>query len=457
MADYMNLNDWRGPFHDPDDAPNDYYDSSDEDGYSSNEDERPASVLDLPSELLNKICSYLTADDHGSARRACGDLFLRTTHSYYTIAFGMIKTDLSLGSLQRLDRLSKNKDKAPYVRTLWITCPNSEDKYVEMLWTFYRDGRLVLPQPGTKWLQDIVRRLTNCVSFWFSHDKRDQSVWSHPTIADTVSIILPTLADVKRRVKEFKFSSNHQEGRNLHPFIELDPVPHAGSPEIWSELESLWLGIDKLRGQISPIQFGLRLLPHAPKLRRIILRFDRYSRMSETVELMDCLLTGTFPFRLETLVLEDIFGIEEASLGTFLRSHSQTLRDLRLTSIYLDRGHWSAIFKSLATRGTFPALTAIQLDSLSEGSLKSQDVKFHRLFKNPRVDRARGTQIECSEEETDEWMPRVTHCVLYSGPRMDLALKRIANGASLGKAFPREHIGTEPPPRVWDQYSDLSP
>ncbi|KAL2831640.1 hypothetical protein BJY01DRAFT_254184 [Aspergillus pseudoustus] len=397
-------------------------------------------ACDLPAELLEDICLYLDLASLASFRLACRRIYLATTNCNYKLAFNVTSTDLSLRSLDRLDWIIRDEFKAPHVKTLLVTPYNQDHRrtgrHAPVPWAFDAYGQLMLPQAGSRWLQEIIWRLPNCQSFWFSQSSEaggGNRRIHRPTIADAVATILPALADVKRKVKEFHFVSNDQSHYDLTPILKLGPVGHAGCPEIWSDLQSLCIECNKLLDRVPATEFGLRIPPYAPKLRDLSLTFDRYMNSERVPDVIHGLFASEFPFRLESLTLQNASCIDGALLARFLLRHSTTLRNLLLSGIHLTRGPWLTILESLGARNRFPRLESIRFDRLSEGVTECQHLDFARVLQDPVVNQAAKTEIECFA--VTAWQRgQVYDCVSYSGPKMHVALKKIAHTAVLGEA-----------------------
>jgi hypothetical protein len=280
-----------------------------------------------------------------------------------------------------------------------------------------------------------VRRLSNCDSFWFEHTD-PVSDWhrpcDRPPIADALAIILPALADCGRKIREFQFDTQGESYEELKPFIKMNPVAGAmGSPELWSKLEYLSLGVVWPKSRLPAINFPLHILPYAANLRELTLHLNCEDRVEGIPELLESLFTSTYPFRLESLVLYRTHGIASESLTTFLRTHSETLREIRFNRVTLIHGSWIPIFESLATPRGFPALRAICLAELFQPGLRGLGcLDFSKAVQDQPEDGISGDQVRLAYD-TIEWHCWPEESVCYAGPRMDIAFRRIADGAVL--------------------------
>jgi hypothetical protein len=284
-------------------------------------------------------------------------------HSYYTKTLRVTKTDLTSKSLERLSWITADEQRAAYVRELHVTYLHGRGiRRGTLPWHFRAPCRPVIPQPASQELQHIVRRLSNCDSFWFDHTD-PVSDWhrpcDRPPIADTLAIILPALADCGRKIRGFQFDTQGESYEELKPLIK------------------------------------------------------------------------TNPFRLESLVLYRTHGIASESLTTFLRTHSETLREIRFNRVTLIHGSWIPVFKSLATPRGFPALRDICLAELFQPGPRSLGcLDLSKAVQDQSEDGISGDQVRLAHG-TAEWHCWPQESICYAGPRMDIAFRRIADGAVL--------------------------
>ncbi|CEL07029.1 hypothetical protein ASPCAL10195 [Aspergillus calidoustus] len=390
------------------------------------------SFLDLPPELLDEVCSDISLAEHRSLRLACRYLYSGTMHSYYTKALRITKTTLRPKSLKRLEWIVADAGRAAYVRELHFVDVLRLKIRREKLWYFNEPCRAVVPQYASQRLQNAVRGLPNCDSFSFLHIERISSSarsYDAPSIAAALGIILAALADSGRKIRELRFDTAGELYSALMPFIKMDPVGSPCAPDLWSNLESLNLGVVGPEGTLPAVNFPLHILPCAANLRKLTLHLNYNNHVEGVPELLELLFTTTYPFRLESLVLYRTDGIGSESLSRFLHTHSQTLRQIRFSSVGLSHGSWMPILESLAIPRGFPALRDLCLDGLFQtGPGNTGILDFSKAMQDQPEDATGGHQVKLAHNTRDRhsW---AEESICYAGPRMDIALRRIADGA----------------------------
>jgi hypothetical protein len=217
---------------------------------------------------------------------------LGTVHSYYTKALRVTKTDLRSKSLAHLEWIAADAGRAAYVRELHVVGLPRHEHRPDGLWDFGEWCQPVLPQPASQRLQNAVRDLYNSDSFSFLHTEYCARSYDTPSIAAALAIVLPAVADSGRKIKEFRFETNDESSRALTPFIKMNPVKFPYSPDLWSNLEYLNLGVVWPSDKPPTINFRLHILPHAASLRKLALDFNCENRVEGVPELLESLLTN---------------------------------------------------------------------------------------------------------------------------------------------------------------------
>jgi hypothetical protein len=348
------------------------------------------SILDLPPELLDQIAGSLPLKEHGLCRLACRYLYTSTWSAYARKEVGELITDLSAKSLAQLEEVAQDPRRAPYVRKL-VVCSNdagpSSDQTpdgTQRPWMWEESTGQILPlQPNERQLEDILRRFSNCQSFYLSAvappTDSEKRFGRPPDFGDTVSIVLGILLRVNRQLKELQvyFPSDRSDSRAL-----LDAP--GGLPQfrcLYSNLEVLEFASE----HPCPDNFLLDILLHAPKMRKLGISFGDAG--SDTVSR---LFTTPVPFQLQELELNEVPDIDGASLLEFIRHHSRTLKCLDLWDLGLDPAgpDWPTIFKSLAT-----SLLCLELVDFS--GLRGGGESTSSYFKFPGEDGQQANHFYC--------------------------------------------------------------
>ncbi|KAJ0422035.1 hypothetical protein BJY00DRAFT_311437 [Aspergillus carlsbadensis] len=302
------------------------------------------SILDLPPELLDHIARYLSLEEHGVCRLACQYLYRSTWGAYARKAVDVLVTDLSTNSLAELAKVARDPRNAPYVEHLFmlsIDAVPSNDQAPDgtrrpWLWEECT-GRILPQQPNEQQLEEILRRLLTCQTFTMGATTRPaggQERFGHPP--DLGSLVMMRCFDSPGCLSQFRGLYSNLEVLAVQPF-------HLG-----------------------PDNFLFEILPHAPKLR--VLRLDGCKS-----GLTSPGFSTPIPFQLQELKLYSISALDGASLLSFIRHHSATLKRLDFFGLELDPSGpgWSSIFRSLA-----PNLS----------SLESLDLSSLRRRGDPRLD-----------------------------------------------------------------------
>lgn len=400
---------------------------------STDQDQQPSAfrIVDLPPELLDGIASCLCKDYLLGFRQSCKKIYQHTTVAFARCFFHIIQTDLSLKSLQRLEAIAADGRFAHHVHSLLVKGRHHNHIGRGIEWKRDMHGYL-LPQPAIDRVCDIVRSFPKCASFHFEIcGEYCGNVLGPLDIPEALHIILTIVIDQNRPLKCLE----------IYPVCCQNPVPiphytdigtHTMATvqtpelkELASSLQSFTFGYQLCPGIHVPTPFAFRLMECAPKLRRLNLDGQGLHGLSNFI---DETVARNFDFQLEDLSLAGSSFLAYQDLHTFLRLHCRNLKALRFRDIGFANEGWFAMLNYLATG--FTNLNCIELVRLFQ-PCKEQIVwvEFSGVIQDPIVDTASGNKIQYQHHQgVRRGAPRVL-TVSYDGPRMDVALQKIAASA----------------------------
>ncbi|KAL4789106.1 hypothetical protein BDV19DRAFT_395367 [Aspergillus venezuelensis] len=341
-------------------------------------------TLDLPAELLNIVSSFLDIEDQVSFR-ATSIVFAGATIPNFGKRFRVLQTDLSLERLHRLRGFSKHARFSRYVTTLVIRGCEADELYPLNIWEdksvssleyalgeyigqgngWERDAQCLvdMKQRKVRWLAEIIRNLVNCSSFKVraipgpgkgqNEEEDEELAGPDPlTMGDAITVLLRTILEVERPVKEFWIISSEfglPLPRNLDALDALAAAAAASESKVAGDM-------------------AIELIKRAPNLTKIVVD----CKLGKDAQFMDRVFTTDLDCRLEELTLRNAQNVDSRLLWSFLSMHRVTLRSLNLFKLHLENRDWVPAIGYLASE--LPALRDISFAFLTQGILGRYDV-----------------------------------------------------------------------------------
>ncbi|KAL4785563.1 hypothetical protein BJX76DRAFT_324168 [Aspergillus varians] len=378
-------------------------------------------LCNLPLELLLEISASLDSPALCSFRLTCKSLYDCTLPQFCKIYLEIVKTDLSLASLQRLNMLSQDPRLCSHVCSLYINGMDEDILGSGLKWERHASGLIVTPQESIQQWQDTLLRLVNCQSFrLYKHFTPERP--SPPNIltpCDTITILLSIITAIERPLREFSilFKPPNCGGRNLINMSRVDKglLQEAKFITTCSSLESLTFRYTM--DTEDTVGFVTQLIQHATRLQQLRIDAD-YGDYSTT--LMSHLYSTQLTPRLRELTLETTHVGSSHAFNKFLASFKQSLAKISFAAIHLDSGEWASVLRALSK---FPSLTEISTYVLSQAGF--QRVHFPAVLQDPIVDPVLGTKFLYTVKKFRRGQR--TLMVAYSGRSMDIALQKLAD------------------------------
>ena len=396
-------------------------------------------LLDLPSELLDGIASFQSKETLLDFRQTSKHIHRHTNVAFARCCFHTIQTDLSFASLRRLEQVAKNERYAQHVQSLLVKGRRHNHFGQGLKWGRDDQGHLLHRQPAVDRVRGILRSFPKCASFQFEKLLEDGDRVPEPlALGDVVNMILAIVVDLKRPLKGFEIhplsspdlSHPNTRGTDLDART-MAMVETSEFINLSSALQSFALGHQAGAGIHVATKFGIHLMQGAPKLRHLSLDGDHVARGMDIITRM---MTAKLDFQLEDLSLAMATGLDGESFRTFLTLHCRNLKSLQLRYLDMEYEGWVPTIKHLATAG-FTKLRSVELDRLSDSWKKDTLlVEFTGVKQDPIVDGWGETAKKIRYEQFRHVLggARRVFCVSYDGPRMDVALQKIAASAKIG-------------------------
>ncbi|KAL4959005.1 uncharacterized protein BDV14DRAFT_207163 [Aspergillus stella-maris] len=373
-------------------------------------------LCELPPELLLEIRQYLDVSTLCSLRVTCKFLYACTLHQFGKTYLKTIQSDLSLSSLQRLEGLTRNPRLCPYVHSLDITGGNSDILGIGLEWERPALGLpLSTPQKSIQRLRDIISRLEKCQSFHL-HKRNWVPSTSPLNPFDVITIILRTLSFLFKPSTSMCLGGPGQGTENMSR-VDKALLQDPRLITAHSTLEKLTFrqAVDTP----DTVDFMMRIIQDAPLLQLLSIDADC---ADASYILMSRLYSNqrVRALKLRDLRLKGIRAGSSEALTNFIASFKYSLTSISLAGIHLTSGSTPSILRALAK---FPP-TLTQFSTLPTGGWRysSTSSPVHIV-----IDPVRGITIPFS---IDLLCPRVgIFRLTYSGPRKDIALNALADGA----------------------------
>lgn len=374
--------------------------------YRSTQDDSPQRLgfVDLPTEIVEKVARWMQATDIISLRLVCRSIESKLLHHFGAKYLYSIKTDLSEGSLENLQALSRHRELCIHIKIIRVTTP---------------EKTLTIPQVQV--LKSILKDMVNCGTFDFertSETRQDDCLNASDMLALISYIISDPGISVKALRIKFPLGSYRPRVRYFRLPIETTTSP---SQTTLPQLEHLCL--EPLHYE-EHAEWAANLIKSAQNLKRLHLHnlHDRYFALDRRLASLD-----PAP-RIENLDLWCKFARFDTTTQ-LLRNLRSSLRRLSFRTYRIDVG---GTMLSLLTfvKEELPLLESIELDAVRDAGsareqwIHSKWVTFPGMKGNPEVEGADGRTIRNTrmKEKKDEM--RVVG-IRYEGPKMDVALDMI--------------------------------
>lgn len=398
------------------------------------------SLLDLPTELMEHIASFLSqGNDILSLRLTCQATHARTLTAFGATFFHTIETDLSAVDIEDLKVLAERDHLCRHVKTLCITPKlrtpsvlipfNTMSMRMErrsvfghgFYWPRNSHGTLEGAIPIVNFLGTFLStKCVNCISFRICNGETDfpgeECRTDYITSADSLAVLLHIISKFKIHVSTFDFNLGWSSG-----YVQLQS--ERVHPNLWDvgEFESTWAhSIRDLRlvyslSSMDHFRLTARLISAAKSLRSLKCRFDGDMEHSA---LFRGIVSSGVSLPLQELVLFSA-DLSENSLVTFLSSVRSSIRSIVLCMVHLNQGSWRSVFEVLQT--DFPLLENITLFHLY-GPEKSR-IFFCHLRHNRKLPGLNET-FELRDKKAFEKI-RI-EAVRYQGRHVQVALDALA-------------------------------
>ncbi|KAJ6023734.1 hypothetical protein N7540_004531 [Penicillium herquei] len=370
----------------------------------------------LPVELIELIAESVEAVDPDSLldlRLVCRDLQKKTFNHFARLFFSSIRTDLSEGSLSRINALAHHEELRPHVQGLAFMLRNGIGR--GLVWNRHPWGPLSAPMEmeQIRRLRDnLVNNLINCRSFFIvcrypeGHPDLDRV-----TVTDAVAVFFALVVDSGLPVSSFHLVYANRSSRTLMMDMRRVPKLLYRQPKFrmaWSNLQKL-----SLEQYLTLDNFGflLELVLSAPNLKTLLLNLGSHDVAAEFIhELAE---TASFT-QLEELALFRT-ALRAKDLMTILKSAQNTLKNLTLYRISVPQeDNWSSVLKSLSQG--FVHLIAISIYYLWLNFPQGDLLSFPDLQKAPSTYQTPGQRLHIFYPESQKDQNAVG--VEYSGSNM---------------------------------------
>ncbi|RDW84193.1 uncharacterized protein DSM5745_04519 [Aspergillus mulundensis] len=394
-------------------------------------------IQDLPPELVDLTASFLNRTDVTSLRQTCHYVNNSTIPSFARKTLTNIETDLSGKELEYFENLAKDSRLAPYVKKVFIKKASSKTNELGKgsVWERETKGCLIMQQSVVQRWYDAFQSLPNCQYFHFFKFRDESDKVTEPlTLGDAITMFLTFCAKLDRPIMEFHIMNiGTHSGDEAADVLDLrglsmDPVLMPGFKKVWSTVENLTLGHKLVKSSSVPgADFDLALLQNTSRLKELTINLegDGGAGMFARLAAID------HSFQLETLSIQDTFGIRGEDLRAFLAQHRSTLQELKFNFTNLKQDGWKDTLFFLAET-SFPKLKSLMMFYISEGSpTDTHYIEFPGL-----EDRAAvvddGTSSSINTVNTGVWDgPTRPVYAKYEGPKMNVACRKLAAAAAI--------------------------
>jgi hypothetical protein len=257
---------------------------------------------------------------------------------------------------------------------------------------------------------------------------------------DAIGLLLDLIAAVDLNIKRFSFSLSEVPYGTLNLDILQCPIQQLTFKKGWAHLQDLEIYIS-LPMTVVPWVSDLVVL--ATYLRKLAIRCGGCADKTTINSLLDRLSHSTkLPSLQEFTLLSG--PIDAEILCRFLNHFRHSLHKLELSFINIYHGSWASVLRELGMQ--LHTLKKISVIRVSEHP--SRPVYFTPLIYNPMVPETVGHSFTLLQNlERDCSRKCKVYGIDYQGPRMELALEKLANSIEFHERPP---LPPNPAPREVD-------
>jgi hypothetical protein len=235
----------------------------------------------LPVEIVEFIASRAEPADLLSLRLVCRLLRAKSIHCFSRVFFSIVRSDLSITSLEKLKSISEHEQSKHHVQAMLISGSDHPVQGPERTvlgrgfhWTRSPAGHLITPMPCLEVLRTILLNgLVNCLSFhiYRSGNHEDEYLVDWVEGSDAAAIIFTIIAETALPVKSFRLDFTEYgtpmtlDWKRVR-IPELSGSQNSSFKSRWSHLEALFLGITLSVESVSLLTGLVLLASHLQKL-----------------------------------------------------------------------------------------------------------------------------------------------------------------------------------------------
>lgn len=384
----------------------------------------PVGITNLPPEMIELIASFMYIKELAPFRRSCKYICDSSFTSFRSSNFQSVTTDLSVNSLARIEKIAGDGRFAGYVEEMVVDMQNLAEntRGFEWIQEFFASG----DHPQVQQLRRTLQSWHRCRSFRLNRRQKENDKCPEYTLGVVICMIDFLVHDLQRYVKEYTLVDLSGWDLELEPDHKTLTVPGRRGPvwaNLWSSVESLRIEC-RAEGDSFTGEFGMLALYQtfqSRALRRLSLNLCHGDAASFMV---NWAISTRLDCQLEQLDLWGAHQIDSKSLRDFLHQHRQSLRRLSLKELRVEAGGWRTTLDLMADE--LGDLQSVALSDLTETSLPlAKYVDWATLIGNDIIDQQTRSTIQFYLDDTGLF-PRVVLEVDYEGPRMDVALRKLA-------------------------------
>ena len=388
----------------------------------------------LPAELVELIADRVQPADLLSFRLVCRLLRAKSIQCFGRTFFSVVRSDLSLPSLEKLKSISEHEQLKDHVQGLLIKEYNPGLGH-RFHWPRSPSGHVMAPMPCVDALRPILLNdLVHCRSFhvYREHESEEDYAVDCLTTSDAAAIIFTIVAETALPIKSFhldftKFGTpNNLDMKRLHT-PDFPGSQSSGLISGWRHLEELVLEYTISAESLS-LTMGLVLFaPHLQTLKigprfsddgsASGLFFERLSASDALPAVRELSISGV--------------TITGPTLTRFILRFGRSLCTLSFQHVMITSPDtWATLF--LTMKSNFPLLKHLRVQHLNELQRPKARIIFPLLEKDNEVPETGGRTFELKYKTLyrQQQQQQMVVGAEYSGPGVDMALEVLARAAS---------------------------
>ena len=383
----------------------------------------------LPFEIVEFIAGRAEPADLLSLRLVCRLLRAKSIQCFGRTFFSVVRSDLSITSLEKLKSISEHEQLKHHVQGLLIKGYNGLGQGFR--WTRSPSGHLIAPMQCVEALRTILLNdLIHCRSFHVYREYEPENDYEVDCLApsDAVAIIFMMVAETALPIKSFnvdftEFSKPKKlDMKRLH-IPEFPGSQRSRFISGWGHLEELIL---EYTMSVESLSLTTGLVLSAPYLQKLKLGPGFESHDDESSDSFFERLSAAEG--LPALRELSISGVQTTGpiLARFVFRFGPSLCTLSFWHVMItSHDTWAAFFRAM--RSNFPLLEHISVEHLKELQLPKTRIIFPLLDKDNGVPDTGGRKFDLKYKSLRR--QQMVIGAKYSGPGVDMALEVLARSA----------------------------